>query len=166
MPDANFDRTVVLVLAHGDEGALGVILNRPSDVTTQTALPQWQHIAADPGVVFKGGPVSARTTIGLGRIDPASLVRPEPVTGGVGIVDLSTTAMSSGVDLVRIFAGYAGWSDGQLEDEIAARGWFAVPSSPDDIFTPRPEALWRSVLRRQPARLAMLAAFPSEPVLN
>ena len=70
--------------------------------------------------------MSARTTIGLGRIDPTSSIRPEPVTGGLGLIDLSATAASAGVDLVRIFMGYAGWGEGQLEDEISARGWFAV----------------------------------------
>lgn len=166
MPDPNFDRTVVLLLEHNREGALGLILNRPTETQTDDVLPQWRSAVAAPPVVFVGGPVETERAIGLGRAGagaaPAGM---QPVTGGIGVVDPGVGA-GNGIDRVRIFAGYAGWGEGQLEGEIDANGWFVVQASPDDILTDQPERLWRSVLRRQRPGLALLSGFPRDPSAN
>ena len=111
--DPNFDRTVVLLLSHGEEaGALGVVLNRPSTTDLVEPLPLWSDVAADPAVVFVGGPVEPQMAIALGRDD-----------NGVGTIDLDGDPALLTVRQVRVFAGYAGWSAGQLESELADGAW-------------------------------------------
>lgn len=167
--DPNFDRSVVLLLAHGDEGALGVVLNRPSDATATEALPPWAPVASEPGVVFVGGPVAVGTAIGLGLAPrEQSNTGWTRVLGPLGVVDLSIEPgnVGGGVEAVRLFTGYAGWSPGQLEGELAESAWAVVPAEVDDVFAPRPDTLWRDVLRRQPGRLGWLANFPADASVN
>jgi putative transcriptional regulator len=176
--DPNFDRSVVLLLEHTPEGAVGVVLNRPSGTPLTEAGTDWggwDAFAAPPDVVFVGGPVARTAVIAVARTIPpgGSGVSPEdvktdgfqPVLGDyVGIVDLALEPQ--GVDAVRLFAGYAGWGGGQLEAEIAAGGWFVLDALPSDPLSAEPEALWREVLRRQGGRLALFADCPSDPSMN
>ena len=167
--DENFDRTVVLLLEHGDEGALGVVLNRPSGLEVSDPLPEWSPYALEPEVVFIGGPVSRSSVIALARFDgDASGAAWEQVLGSDGVVDLSHDPVLIGGSLgaVRVFAGYAGWGPGQLEAEIAVGGWFVVDADATDPLSPAPEDLWSAVLRRQRGTLALFAAYPSDPSLN
>ena len=169
MPDPNFHRTVVLMLEHGEDGALGVVLNRPSDTPVSELLPPLEQLAAPPGMVHVGGPVSPSAAICLGRVRD-----PEPVDGvthlfeSVASIDLDQDLALLGlvVERVRLFAGYAGWAGGQLEGEIDAGGWFVVDMAADDAFSGSPADLWRDVLRRQPPRLAMLAGYPEDLSTN
>lgn len=166
--DPNFDRTVVLVLEHGDEGALGVVLNRPGDLRLDEPLPSWADVAAPPAVVFVGGPVGAGAAIGLGLVPGAPSERDGfvQVAGDLGTVDLGSAPLDVGVAEVRVFAGYSGWGPGQLEDEILAGAWLVVDAGPDDALSPDPSTLWRRVLRRQPGRTAWLANLPTDPSVN
>jgi putative transcriptional regulator len=148
--DPNFERTVILVLEHTSEGAVGVVLNRPTTVDFVEPLPAWYGLAAYPPVVFVGGPVASGSAIGLGR-------SPD---GTVATVDLSVDPADQGVDEVRVFSGYSGWSEGQLEDEIDAGAWWVVPSEQDDAMCAEPEGLWKAVLQRQRDGLALFANFP------
>lgn len=174
LADPNFDRTVVLVLEHDlGDGAVGVVLNRPSATMVSTPLPEWQRVAADPGVVFVGGPVAPNAAIGVARSSLAEVLVVEeegwsPLFGALGTVDLhrEPETVGRGVDAARIFAGYAGWGAGQLEGEIAVGAWLVVDAVPADALCPVPEELWRDVLRRQPGRTAWLANFPQELDLN
>lgn len=167
--DPNFDRTVVLVLEHSDEGALGVVLNRPSETDLSDPLPEWEGHAAHPSVVFSGGPVAPGAAIGLAR---TALDEPvegwAPLLGRVGTVDLgrSPSDLAVTVEALRVFAGYAGWGQGQLDGEIEAQAWFVVDAWQEDAFSAAPAALWRTVLARQRSRLAMFANFPVDPSLN
>lgn len=167
--DPNFFRTVVLVLEHGDEGAIGVVLNRPSETAVGESLPDWNPLASDPGVVFVGGPVSPDAAIGLARagsVDHADGWA--PLLGHLGTVDLARAPLDLPIDVqnLRVFAGYAGWSAGQLDGEVDSAGWFVLDAAPDDVFTSEPVGLWASVLRRQGGRLAMYATAPPHPSLN
>jgi putative transcriptional regulator len=169
LSDPNFARTVVLLLEHSDAGALGLVLNRPSDTGVGEALPEWAPLAAHPPVVFVGGPVAPATAVCLGRARAdAPTAGWEPVLDRVGTVDLNghPADLFPPVDEVRVFAGYAGWAGGQLEAEIAGGGWFVVDAEPDDALFPLPERLWPAVLRRQGGHLALLANFPLDPSLN
>jgi len=169
--DPNFRRTVIIICRHNDDGAMGVVLNRPrGDVHVIDHLPEWAEHVSSPTCLFIGGPVEPTVGIGLGRPqadgpEPAGLQR---VTAALGLVDLSEPPSSETplLDACRIFAGYAGWSPGQLEAEITEDAWFVVDSLPGDAFTPDPEGLWRTVLRRQPGKLAMFAYFPDDPSQN
>ena len=173
--DPNFHRTVILMCVHGDEGALGIVLNRPSESDVLDHLPEWRHLAASPAVVFSGGPVEPTTALALGRAATSVEGEAEAEAGGwtavtdhLGLIDLGRPPGELGVEAeqVRIFSGYAGWGVGQLEAEIEEEGWFIVDAAPDDPFTREPERLWREVLRRQPGRLAIFADFPTDPRVN
>lgn len=151
--DPNFARTVVLMLEHSDEGALGVVLNRPTDVPVRDVLPEWGLVCAPPACLFVGGPVQPDAAIALGR-------GPD----GFGPVDLDGDA--DAYSDIRVFLGYAGWAAGQLEMELAAGGWLVLDRAADDVATSDPSELWRTVLRRQPGRVAMFALAPEDPSLN
>jgi putative transcriptional regulator len=168
MSDPNFSRTVVLLVEHGDEGALGVVLNRPSETSVEEALPGWESIAAAPGMVFVGGPVAPTGALALGTVADGDSPGWTPVLGPVGLLDLSRSPEVPAVEIMqaRLFAGHAGWSAGQLETEIAAGGWFVVDGEPDDALAADPAGLWSAVLGRQRGRLAWFARCPPDPRVN
>lgn len=168
--DPNFDRTVVLLVAHEEGGALGVVLNRATEVPVAEVLGAWGGMASEPSVVFEGGPVQPEAAICLARArtgtgDTRGFSR---VEGTLGTVDLSADpeAMRDELLEVRVFAGYAGWSPGQLEEEITTGSWLTFKALPSDAFTERPDDLWAMVLRRQGGMFAAVALYPSDPTLN
>jgi len=168
MFDPNFARAVVLVCEHNEQGALGVILNRPTEAEVFEYLPDWAHLVAEPAVVFEGGPVEREVAIGLvasSHTQPS--VGYTAISKGLGLMDLgSDPAEATGIDLLRVFSGYAGWEAGQLEQEIGAGGWFVLPARRDEGFAVSPAGLWRETLTRQGGRLAVYANFPPDPTLN
>jgi len=166
--DPNFDRSVVLMLEHGEEGALGIILNRPTEATLSAVLPDWQSHASAPGVVFSGGPVAPEAVIALARGGAGTDEGWVPVLDDVGSVDVGQEPADLGfpIDALRVFVGYAGWGPGQLEGELEEQAWFVVPTLPSDPFSGQPENLWRDVLRRQRGRVAMFAHYPPDPTTN
>ncbi len=157
--DPNFYRTVVLMLEHDDEGALGVVLNRPLDVPVRDYLEDWIELVADPPVVFSGGPVQPEVALAVGRGN-------KPGGHGVRLIDLEVGPASAGVDLIRVFSGYAAWAPGQLEGEQEEGAWWVIESEPGDAFTADAEQLWAAVLRRQQGELALFATLPDDPGLN
>lgn len=170
LEDPNFDRTVVLILQHDDEdGAMGLVLNRPSGLPLEEELGDWGALAAPPDEVFIGGPVQPEVAIALGWLTPDSGVPDgvQPVLDRLGVVDLRRSPDDlPQLMAVRVFAGYAGWAAGQLEAEIASGSWFTLDADPWDPATADPDGLWRQVFRRQSDRLRMLATFPDDPSLN
>jgi len=171
LDDPNFDRTVVYMLEHHDEGAIGVVINRPSDESLGDPLNRWEDLQAAPGSVFQGGPVETDALIALAFTkQPVTETNDElsPVSGRVASADLTTDpAFVAGlVNSVRVFRGYAGWGPGQLEGEIEAGAWLVLDAEPDDVFTELPDELWRIVLRRQGGRLAWLADAPDDLSAN
>ena len=169
---SNFHRTVILVLEHDELGAVGVVLNRPSETDLLRPLPAWWDRAAPPSVVFVGGPVKQTAAICLGIARPevddmASAAGWQPVLDDLGVVDLNLTPEEVPVERMRVFAGYAGWWPGQLEAEIDADAWFVVDGTPRDAVDSDPEHLWRTVLRRQRRpELAMVSTYPPSLSLN
>lgn len=163
--DPNFHLAVVLMLDHTEEGAVGVMLNRPSDIPLASALPQWQPLATEPDAVFLGGPVQRDAIVALGRTPLASDCPLLRVLAGTAVVDLQIDPDQQPADLhaVRLFAGYAGWGAGQLETEIDAGGWFVVDGDSDDVFTDDPAGLWERVMTRQGG---MFRTIPLDPTLN
>ncbi|NNH23480.1 YqgE/AlgH family protein [Pseudokineococcus marinus] len=168
--EQEFRRTVVLVLDHDDAGALGVVVNRPLPVRVDAVLPPWQEHVTEPARLFRGGPVALDSALGLVVVPGDG---PEPVgvrriIGALGLVDLDAVPadVSRSASGLRIFAGYAGWSPGQLEGEVAEGSWLVLDAEPSDAVTSRPAGLWADVLRRQPGRLSLLASFPDDPTHN
>lgn len=167
--DENFDRSVVLLLEHGDEGALGVILNRPTGNGVEDMLEAWAPYTASPRVLFEGGPVEPAALIGLARMDRAQITDAwAPVTERLGTVDLRRVPaeVQPEIETLRLFVGYSGWGAGQLEAELEAGAWIVAEAAPDDAFAADPESLWRDVLGRQRGRTKWLANFPDDPELN
>jgi putative transcriptional regulator len=168
--DPNFTRAVILVLEHGDTGALGLVLNHPMSVPVAEILDAWHGEAekAPPAVMFSGGPVSPGAIIGLVRALGA--VQPEgwhDVLGQIGTVDLSVPPEDQPeLDGVRLFSGYSGWSADQLDDEIEEGSWFCLDAMEVDLLSEEPETLWHDVLQRQGGQLALLATFPPHPSVN
>ncbi|HEY2950695.1 MAG TPA: YqgE/AlgH family protein [Micromonosporaceae bacterium] len=170
LKDPNFDRTVVLLVAHEAGGALGVVLNRATEVPVAEVLGGWGALAGDPAVLFEGGPVQPESAICLARVRQG-VTRVNgfhQVSGPVGTVDLSgdPDTMRDAVTGIRVFAGYSGWQPGQLEDEITTGSWFVFDALPGDAFVGRPDDLWGMVLRRQGGMMAAVAHFPPDPALN
>lgn len=161
--DPNFYKTVVFILQHDLEGAVGVVLNRPSEEAVENHLPEWARRLEDPPVVFVGGPVDPAVAIGVVLSDrpaePTALV-------GVGMVDLGSDPAAGTPGPVRVFSGYAGWGPGQVEAELEEGAWLVLEAEPDDVFTQNPAELWSIVLRRQGGKVAMLATFPLDPSMN
>ena len=175
--DPTFAGTVVYVLDDSGTGTIGVVLGRPSAVEIRDVLPGWSDLAVDPGVFHVGGPCETDTALCLAVTDAVpeaagSSVPPEGlrrVAGDVHLVDLDAepSALAGRVRGLRVFAGYAGWSAGQLAAEIAEGAWACVPGRSDDVLSQvsGPE-LWRAVVSRQRGRLAVLSTAPADPSAN
>lgn len=168
--DPNFADTVVLLLDVDDNGALGVVLNRPSGVPVSDVLDSWSAVASEPEVLFQGGPVSTEGALALGllRDEGEVPVGFREVDGRLGLIDLDTAVelLDGNLCGMRIFAGYAGWGAEQLQGEIAEGSWYVVPGQAADVFGLDPADLYRDVLRRQPGELAWHSTRPSDPDLN
>lgn len=164
--EPTFRRTVIYVIEHNDAGSLGLVLNRPSETAVHNVLPQWNAIAVRPKALFIGGPVKRDAAMCLGvlksgaNVDAYAGVR--IVEGRVVMVDLDADPadIAPAVEGVRIFVGYAGWTAGQLDSELARDDWMVMPSLPADVLAPARADLWGRVLRRQSVPLAMLATHP------
>jgi len=172
LTDPNFARSVVFVIDHRPAGTLGVVLNRPSEVSVADVLPTWGPHTSTPHAVFVGGPVEQRTALCLAALrageDPAHTGGVVGVRGPVALVDLDRDPgdLAPRVRGLRVFAGYAGWDRGQLAGEIGRGDWYVVPALPDDVLAPAGYDLWGGVLRRQGMPLALLATHISEPRRN
>lgn len=169
MRDSNFDDTVVFVISHGVDGAIGVVINEPTDVASHQALFGWDEVVAPPEVLFAGGPVNDEAVIALARTD-ARLDTLRPVEGcpAVSTVDLGAdlALLEPHIERVRVFVGYAGWSPGQLEGEIAAGAWFVFPTEIDDLFALRPDLVRSAVFLRQRNEHRIFALYPDDPRSN
>jgi putative transcriptional regulator len=164
--DPNFRRTVVLVTEHNEEGAAGLVLNRPSPTEVSEVVPQLEPLVEDREQVWVGGPVQPNAVLVLGEfLDPGDAA--VPLFGSLGFPSLDEPD-----DVVpmttrrRVFAGYAGWGSGQLEDELSREDWIVEPALPDDAFTEAPDELWRDVLRRKGGIYELVSRMPEDPSVN
>lgn len=170
LDDGVFDQTVVLILDADADGALGVILNEISQTTLPSVLPDWVEAVSEPRLLFHGGPVSPNGAICLASVTSSEEEPPgwRHLFDTVGLLHLDTPIeiVAGAYTDLRIFAGYAGWGPGQLEDEIAEGMWHIVAAEYSDVFGRRPLDLWRTALRRQPGDLAFFATWTETPELN
>jgi putative transcriptional regulator len=164
--DPNFARSVVLVTEHTDEAAMGLVLNRPTDIWVRDAVPILAELVSPEDPVYEGGPVQPEAVVALAEFDdPADsaaiafdrigFLRADGDPGSVRTVERH----------VRVFCGYAGWGEGQLEAELEQDAWFVAPARADDLFPGVPD-LWRAVLRRLGGRYAWVALMPDDPADN
>ena len=164
--DPNFRRTVVLVTEHTDDGAAGLVLNRPSLVEVAAAVPQLEELVDADEQVWVGGPVQPEAVLVLGEfLDPDDAA--VPLFDALGFPSLDEPEeIVPATTRRRVFAGYAGWGAGQLEEEIANEDWILEIALADDAFTEEPDELWRDVLRRKGGIYDIVARMPEDPSLN
>lgn len=167
LQDPNFARTVVLVSLHSDEGAMGLVLNRPSAVMVSEAVPQLEQAVSDADRVYVGGPVQPTSVVFLAEFldpTPAGLL----VLGRIGFPapDAGIEELIEATGRGRVFAGYAGWGEGQLDSELEQGDWIAQPALPDDVFTEAPEELWSTVMARKGGSYVLIARMPPDPSVN
>jgi putative transcriptional regulator len=167
MSDPNFARTVVAIANHDEDGALGIILNRPSKTEVAEAVPELEGIVGPEDVVFVGGPVQPASIIVLAELeDPAEAAF--LVVGAVGLVSERTgfDHLDTATTRRRVYAGYAGWGPGQLESEVERDDWIVEPALAEDLFDDAPDELWGRVLSRKGGRFRLLARMPIDPTVN
>ena len=158
--DPNFHRSVLFVIEHDLQGALGVVLNKPLALHPEQLIDLWAERVEEGGFIYSGGPVSTNAVIGLARTTSSTN---QSLTGNVEVLDLHfSPSERSDVEFVRLFVGYAGWSAGQLEAEIDAGSWFVFEASESDIFTDSTEDLWERVLARQGGLISQMASAPDD----
>ena len=165
--DPNFWRTVVLIVEHTDEGALGLVLNRPSETTVGDAVPQLADLVDLDDRLYIGGPVQPSAVIVLAEFeDPsdAALLAFDDV--GVLGTTTSPEEMAAGVKNGRPFVGHAGWGPGQLDSEIERGDWIMESARLQDPFTAQPHELWSTVLTRKGGSYALVARMPPDPSVN
>jgi putative transcriptional regulator len=164
--DPNFRRTVVLIGHHDDEGAVGVILNRPTELAVDEAVPALAELVAPGDLLFEGGPVQPEAAVVVAEFtDPseAQIV----AFGAVGFLPEEAAPEDlQHIARARVFAGYAGWGAGQLEGELEEEAWLVVPAEAGDVFHEEPERLWDDVLRRLGPAFAVMRTMPADPSLN
>jgi len=161
--DPNFRRAVVLIVAHDDEGAVGLVLNRDSETEVAEAVPELAELVEDDAHVSVGGPVQPEAVVVLveHEDDPDS-----PIIGRIAFMEAGSDLEELAVARARVFAGYSGWGPDQLEGELDENSWIVVPAEPDDVFASDPDELWRTVLHRKGGKFALIATMPFDPKLN
>jgi putative transcriptional regulator len=168
LDDPNFDRSVIYMMEHTADGAVGLVLNRPTEEHMVDGLDLWMDLSVPPTVVFNGGPVQFDALIGLAELRGPREGAWSPILPDLGSVDLALDPadVADDVGRVRVFRGYAGWASGQLDGELSAGAWMVFAAQRDDVFTEAPDDLWRDVLRRQSGRVAWLANAPDDLSMN
>jgi putative transcriptional regulator len=166
LTDPNFARSVVLITEHGDDGAMGIVLNRPADTEVVDVLPELSTIAVEEPI-FVGGPVQPDALVVLGEFaDPEKAAW--LVVADVGLVSAATDLdeLPDAVRRGRVYAGFSGWGPGQLEEELEEEAWLVEPPIPRELFPDDPSTLWSDVLERKGGQYALVARMPEDPSLN
>ena len=156
-----FRRTAVLVIEHTAEGAKGVVLNRESETRVADAVPQLADLAAADELVMIGGPVAPQSVVALGEFGDLSEAGAQ-VVGKLGTLDPESANES--LRRMRVYAGYAGWGAGQLDDELEQEAWLVAPAEEDDPFSA--EDIWSRALERRGGAYRLLATMPPDPSQN
>lgn len=168
--DPNFRQTVVLLCEHGTEGALGVVVNRPTAMSISEALPRVPILEGQGHVIFSGGPVQTNQIMMLyrlnERLDNSHHVFEKVCLGGdAAQVDRILTA-NVGHEAFRAYLGYSGWGPGQLESEMKAGSWFTIPADPKAVFDKDPAHIWRDIVCALGEDYRHYAEMPFDPSLN
>lgn len=167
LTDPNFVRTVVLIAEHAQDGALGVVLNRPGEPAVEAVVPDLTGVVEDDAPVYFGGPVQPGGVMVLAEFDDPEQAA-LPVEGDLGFVALEAdlSELAGATRRARAFAGHAGWGPGQLESELSEDSWYVAPFDREDAFTEDPDELWSRVLMRKGGPYALVARMPWDPTLN
>jgi putative transcriptional regulator len=163
--DPNFRKTVVLIAHHDDDGAMGLVLSRPSEIAASDALPVLDGLPGAGDPIFVGGPVQPEAFMVLAEFDDVEDAA-APIIGSLGFMPAEAEPDELSIRRLRLFAGYSGWGEGQLEAELAQSSWIVVDAEPSDAFADDPEELWRTVLHRKGGAYELMEHMPFDPGLN
>ena len=164
--DPNFARTVILITEHNEEGALGIVLNRPADARVAEVVPELAGVAED-GPVYVGGPVQPQALVVLAEFaDPEAAAWIVVADVGFVAAEAEPELLERAVRRGRVYAGYSGWGAGQLDAELEIDSWIVEPPLPNELFPDDPQALWHDVLARKGGSYALIARMPDDPSLN
>jgi putative transcriptional regulator len=163
--DPNFRKTVVLIAHHDGEGAMGLVLSRPSAVAASEAVPALEGLPGGTDPVFVGGPVQPEAFMALAEFENVADAA-APIFGDVGFMPAESEPDDLAIRRLRLFAGYAGWGPGQLEAELDEPSWIVVAAEPDDAFADDPDELWKTVVQRKGGALSLMENMPFDPGLN
>lgn len=167
LADPNFERTVVLIAEHSDEGAMGLVLNRPSETPVADAVPDLAELVIDDEPIRIGGPVQVQAVAVLAEFEDTGRAA-ALVFDDVGLVAAREDVEQLPGETRRacVFAGYAGWGPGQLEGELEREDWIIEPALREDLFDTEADELWSAVLARKGGPYALLARMPADPSMN
>lgn len=161
--DPRFRRTVVFLLQHGDDGSAGVVINRRSQRSLEGGdLPDW---VLSHALVLDGGPVATDSVLALAPTDATPPAARRALGPDLCVVDLDALT-DEAVEGMRLFVGYAGWGEGQLDGEIARDDWLVVRGEVADVLQAQPEEIWAGVLRRQPNVTRLWSTMPASVTAN
>jgi len=164
--DPNFARTVVFITEHSDEGAMGIVLNRPSETAVETVVPPLAEIAGGEPV-YVGGPVQPEAIVLLADFaDPDAAAWIIVADVGLASADVDLDDLAAAVRRGRVYAGYSGWGPGQLEAEMEVDSWIVEAPLPKELFPDDPATLWSDVLARKGGQYALIARMPDDPSQN
>ncbi len=168
LPDPNFERTVVLMCEHNDEGSFGFVMNKPSEVMLHDIL---EEVENEDQRIYIGGPVQHDTLHFVHRsrdIEGGTELTPGLFCGGnFEQVQLYLNSGQIQTKDIRFFVGYSGWGAGQLEKEQKLNSWIVTPPASGDIVFDNPvEDLWKSVLKQLGGRYEVYSNYPTDPRLN
>jgi putative transcriptional regulator len=165
--DPNFARSVVLITEHSDDGAMGIVLDRPSEAIVGEVVPQLADVAGAEAPIYVGGPVQPTALVILAEFsDPEAAAWIVVADVGFAAAGVDTSELSDVVRRGRVYAGYSGWGAGQLEAELEEGSWIVEPPIPKELFPDEPETLWNDVLARKGGQYALVARMPADPSLN
>jgi putative transcriptional regulator len=171
LEDPNFDRTVVLLCDYvKEDGAIGFILNKKTDLLLNDLVEGLENQYQYP--VQFGGPVATDTLFFLYRCDQAMVSGSIELADGLywgGDFDDFKEKLNFGnlkAENVKIFLGYSGWSEGQLEEEIKSKAWYTYNFDSEIIIESNPETMWKEVLRKKGGKYKMISNYPIDPKLN
>lgn len=165
LTNADFARAVVLVLRHDQNGTIGIVLNRPTNVAPAAVLPELaESLGTYEGRLFRGGPIAPTRLLYLVRgLAAATVNGPEVVEKVFLSIDDSALAdmvrLADGTNDLRLYAGHAAWVPGQLQAEVRAGGWQVLPGTPELVFHEDPGSLWTELEGRAASGDQVVAAL-------
>jgi putative transcriptional regulator len=165
--DPNFSRSVVLIAEHTDEGAMGLILNRPTEAVVAEAVEELAGVVEPGEPVFLGGPVQEQSVMVLAEFDDPGQAA-ALIIEDIGFLpaDAQLDELSGRTRRARVFAGHSGWGPGQLDAELDEGSWIVADPRTDEVFCDDPDELWSAALDRKGGAYALLARMPTDPSLN
>lgn len=166
LTDPNFARSVVLMTEHSEDGAMGIVLNRPGEASARELMPTLEEIAQDDPL-FIGGPVQPQAVVLLAEFaDPEAAAWIVVADVGLAAADTEIDELGGAVRRGRFYAGYSGWGPGQLEAELELESWIVEPPLPTELFPDDPDTLWSDVLARKGGTFALISRMPVDPSMN